>query len=211
MNSSVYIHIQSDGGIFLLTQDMRASYVSKEKLIRELRSLKANRGHIKYSREGADSDPPAHINEIFSSIESFQIPIQFVEPIPEVMKVPENYVPPIIHASYHGDISWLKELIDWKVDLESRDRFGQTALMMAADAGQLRAVKLLIEAGANVNANDPDGSTPLMFAAQHGHVDVARAIIRGGGNPQAKGSHGHDARSLAEQNHHESLVALLQS
>lgn len=209
MNPNIYVHVQLDGGIFLLREDMRASYVSKEKLIAELKVVKVSGGHIKYSREDSSSDPPAYVDEIFRSIEALHIPIQFVEPIQEVVRRPENYVPPVIHASYHGDIPWLLELIGWKVDLESRDRFGQTALMMAADAGQLRAVKLLIEAGVDVNATDPEGSTPLMFAAQHGYTDVARALIRGGANIKTKGSHGHDARSLAEQNRHGTLATLL--
>lgn len=207
--SRIYIHVQLDGGIFLLREDFQASLVSKSGLIAELDKLATVQGHILYSRENPTGEPPPHVAEVFQCIEAARLPIRFIEPIKEVVNRPEDYVPPLIHAAYRGEIPWLEELIGWGVDLEARDQFGQTALMMAAHSGQHHAITLLLKAGADVNASDPDGSTPLMFAAQHGYTDVATTLVRGGANVGTKGRHGFDARALAEQNHHKDLAVLL--
>ena len=55
---------------------------------------------------------------------------------------------------------------------------GETALMIAANAGSVEAVKQLIARGANVNAAEPrKGQTALMWAAAEGHPDVVQVLI----------------------------------
>jgi len=205
----MYIHVQSDGGIFVLNEDLKAAYVSKSGLLRRLDEVQKSGGKVLYSRDECASNC-SHVIDLFAVIESYKIPIQMVQPIPEVLNRPVDYVTPLIHAAYTGDHAWLQELIDWGIDLEVRDRFGQTALMMAADAGQLRSVKMLIQAGANSNALAPDGSTPLMFASQHGHTEIVHELLKNGANSTARGSHGYDAIGLANRNAHSAVVSLLE-
>ncbi len=55
---------------------------------------------------------------------------------------------------------------------------GETALMIAANSGNVTAVKELIAAGADVNATEPaKGQSALMWAAAEGHADVVQVLI----------------------------------
>ena len=67
--------------------------------------------------------------------------------------------------------------------LTSTTKSGCTALMMAAEEGNLPVVKVLLEAGALVNACDKDGRTPLFDAAQRGHLDVMQELLKRGADP----------------------------
>lgn len=53
-----------------------------------------------------------------------------------------------------------------KVDINSKDSFGRTALHYAAANGDVKMVKLLIEAGVDPNAKNNALETPLMKACQ---------------------------------------------
>jgi ankyrin repeat protein len=65
----------------------------------------------------------------------------------------------------------------------ARDRQGNTALAVAAMAGDTRMTERLIELGANVNSADICGFTPLMYAAMHDHVQLARMLLHHGADP----------------------------
>ncbi len=55
---------------------------------------------------------------------------------------------------------------------------GETALMIAANAGSVEVVKQLIAHGADVNAAESrKGQTALMWAAAEGHPDVVQVLI----------------------------------
>lgn len=84
-------------------------------------------------------------------------------------------------ASRAGDLDRVRRLIDAGVAVDAVDRYGATALGMAAGAGHVEVVSLLLERGA-----DPDrretffGSSPLDQALEGKHVDVAIALVEGG-------------------------------
>jgi len=66
-------------------------------------------------------------------------------------------------------------LLNWpKIEAETRNDKDESALMLAAFAGELDLCKKLIEKGADVNKT---GWTPLHYAATHGHVDVMRLLL----------------------------------
>ena len=50
-------------------------------------------------------------------------------------------------AAVRGDAAVLRDLIDRGVDVDSLDRYGQTALMLAARSGHLEAARVLVQAG----------------------------------------------------------------
>lgn len=54
----------------------------------------------------------------------------------------------------------------------------QTALHLAAKAGEANVVQLLLDERANVNARTHHDETPLMEAADHGHDAVAELLIK---------------------------------
>lgn len=64
-----------------------------------------------------------------------------------------------------------------RLDLETRDDMGHTALNMAARFNHVEICLLLLEHGAKVNTADKDGWTPLMNAAKHGSVELVQAFV----------------------------------
>lgn len=62
-------------------------------------------------------------------------------------------------------------------------RDGTTALMQAANYGQLETVKLLLEHGAHTDAMDGDENTALVLACEDGHVEVAQLLLRQAKDP----------------------------
>lgn len=63
-------------------------------------------------------------------------------------------------------------------DLDSRDRFGHSALDRAVSCGEVAAVVALASAGAPVRVRDKHGSTPLHAAAQRGDAPVVTALLQ---------------------------------
>ncbi|MGK2858518.1 MAG: ankyrin repeat domain-containing protein [Thermoanaerobaculia bacterium] len=84
-----------------------------------------------------------------------------------------------------------------KVELEAKNTYDQTALMLASREGQWQQLQLLIKAGANVNAKDGDGWTALMLAAYNGQNKCVEELIAGKADIHAKTTDGWDAVLLA--------------
>jgi len=70
-------------------------------------------------------------------------------------------------------------------DIEARNYFGETALMRAAEHGDIATVQTLIKGGANVNAMDKFGNTPLLETS---NAEVLRALIQAGADVNARDS-----------------------
>ena len=73
-------------------------------------------------------------------------------------------------------------------DVNARDRFGQTALMLAAHHGHAALVGLLIEHGADLNVRAKYGLSALMLSVIAGHTEIARQLVRAGADCTLKGS-----------------------
>lgn len=73
-------------------------------------------------------------------------------------------------------------------DARQIDAGGSTALLFAAQAGDVESATLLIAAGANVNDTAADGNSALVLAAFSGQSDVARLLIDRGADPNAAGA-----------------------
>jgi len=67
------------------------------------------------------------------------------------------------------------------IDVNQKDRFGNTPFMGAAGRGKISCVRLLLK-DPRVKVNEPDyrGYTPLQHAAYNGHLDVIREWIAPG-------------------------------
>lgn len=87
-------------------------------------------------------------------------------------------------------------------DINARDGHGQTALMRAAQRGDIHVVRLLIHRGVDLNHCAKYHLTALMLAVVNGHGDVVRALVRAGADQTIRGTgapgfHGKTARDLA--------------
>ena len=68
---------------------------------------------------------------------------------------------------------------------DSKDIFGNTALMKASQDGHESRVRALLEAGADKDAKNNDGRTALMFASENGHESCVRALLEAGADKDA--------------------------
>jgi hypothetical protein len=95
-------------------------------------------------------------------------------------------------AARKGDAAAVKKLLDGGVDVNTKFRYGTTALSFACDRGHLDVVKLLLDRGADVNVRDTFYmATPLTWAVspQMGrtpqHPEIVRLLLAKGA--QGKG------------------------
>jgi ankyrin repeat protein len=84
-------------------------------------------------------------------------------------------------AARHGDIAAVKAFLDKGTDVNTKTRYGSTALFYACDRGNVELVKFLLERGADPDARDTFyGATPMTWAADKGHVEVVRLLVEKG-------------------------------
>jgi ankyrin repeat protein len=91
-------------------------------------------------------------------------------------------------AVSRGDAQTARTLLAQGTDIDSRDRFGQTALMLAAHAGHREIVELLIAHRANLNVTAKFGLSALMLAIVAGHTEIAILLARAGADLSLRGS-----------------------
>ena len=109
-----------------------------------------------------------------------------------------------------NDIEKVKALLDSKdVDVNAVNKFGQTALHIAASRGYQEIVKMLISSGANVNAKDEDGKTPLHLAAKKGQENAVRLLVAAHADTNAKDKEGRTPLATAKANGRKNVIALL--
>lgn len=113
-------------------------------------------------------------------------------------------------ASWGGQATIGRFLIEHGADVNATDKNGWTALMRAAYAGALPFVRLLLEHGAKVNAQAPGGLTALMGAVSepifqlgiHGQDGVAtvQLLLANGADANARDVRGKSVLAYAETN-----------
>jgi ankyrin repeat protein len=87
----------------------------------------------------------------------------------------------------------LQLLLDLGAEVNEKDREGQTALHVAAEAGWLaareksRVIKMLLANGAAVNARDNYNSTPLHCATEtkYSQLEIVEILLKHGADPNA--------------------------
>jgi hypothetical protein len=83
-------------------------------------------------------------------------------------------------SAQSGDMQGLATLLDGKVDIESRDSAGRTALMLAVLSGRDAAVSALLARGADPNVTDAYDETPLHAALTGNHPQIAAELRQAG-------------------------------
>ncbi|XP_045142571.1 ankyrin-1 isoform X2 [Echinops telfairi] len=101
------------------------------------------------------------------------------------------------------------ELLHKEIVLETTTKKGNTALHIAALAGQDEVVRELVNYGANVNAQSQKGFTPLYMAAQENHLEVVKFLLENGANQNVATEDGFTPLAVALQQGHENVVAHL--
>lgn len=83
-------------------------------------------------------------------------------------------------AIQRSDVQVVLDLLEQGMDVNTRNRYGQTALMLAAHAGHREVVEMLIAHCANLNITAKFGLSALMLAIVAGHADIARLLAEAG-------------------------------
>ena len=91
-------------------------------------------------------------------------------------------------AITRGDVEAARRLLQAGEDVDSRDRHGQTALMLAAHRGQQALLEVLIENGANLNVTAKYHLSALMLAVVAGHTEIARRLAQAGADRDIRGT-----------------------
>jgi ankyrin repeat protein len=120
-------------------------------------------------------------------------------------------------AVYKGDVDHIRRLLREGADINARDRYGQTALMIAARNGSATLVRYLVDQGAELDQSAKYHLTALMLAVLNGSLEIARTLVTAGANLEIQGTgapgfHGKTALDLARAQNRPDLVdALRQS
>ena len=84
-------------------------------------------------------------------------------------------------------IQLLQELVKFKQNLNTFDRYDLTPLHYACHVGCLAAVRILIEAGADVNAYaNKNSCMPLHFAVYTQKIEIVHELVRAGASTKAE-------------------------
>ena len=111
----------------------------------------------------------------------------------------------ILQAAMHSSAALRKEL-DSGVDINATNDDHDTALMEAAEEGNLPAVRNLIAAGANVNLQNEDAESALMMAAEEGHLEVVKILLSSGADVSAVDENGETALNKAIDDGHNAVA-----
>jgi len=101
----------------------------------------------------------------------------------------------IFNAVRNDDIETVKTYINNGGDVNVKNKYGVTALVLARRTVEI--AKLLLDAGADVNAKNKWGETPLMWARD---AEIAKLLIDAGADVNARDDHGFTALMWACSN-----------
>lgn len=130
----------------------------------------------------------------------------------------EPRMSPLMVAAYQGDIAAVKTLVAQGADVNEKNAYGLTALMMAAGAtpvsppahaGSTEVLAYLIDHGADVNAVGGNDTTALRFAVMHHNLASVRLLLDHGADINAGKGSGNTALAEAVAREDESIVDFL--
>jgi len=91
-------------------------------------------------------------------------------------------------AAVGGHSKSISRLIAEGADVDSLDRYGQTALMLAALRGREDVVRVLLANGADMNMTAKYRLSALMLAEINRREDIARMLVDAGADLSIRGS-----------------------
>lgn len=88
---------------------------------------------------------------------------------------------------------------------------GWTPLHYAATGGHTDIIQLLLDESAYIDAESPNGTTPLMMAARYGNSKAVQLLIEEGADIELKNQLGFNALDFAKQGNRPDSFALLEA
>ncbi|TRX71462.1 ankyrin repeat domain-containing protein [Carboxylicivirga sp. M1479] len=91
-----------------------------------------------------------------------------------------------IHAAaFMGDVNTIKKHVEAGTDLNKKDQYGSTPLIVAATFNKVEVAKALIEGKADLNMKSKDGSTPLHVASFFCRAEIVKCLLKHGADKSA--------------------------
>ena len=94
-------------------------------------------------------------------------------------------------------------------DAQAVEMGGMTALLFAAQGGDVESASMLVAAGANPNDSNASGLSALAIACFAGHGDVARVLLQKGADPNAAAAGYTALHAAVLRGDHDTVKALL--
>jgi hypothetical protein len=101
-------------------------------------------------------------------------------------------------AAFMGDLSLLQAHIAAGSDLNQKDEYDSTPLIIATTFGKTDVAKQLIEAGADLNVTGGDGGTALHGAAFYCRTEIVQALLAKGADLSIRNQYGSTALESVE-------------
>ena len=102
-------------------------------------------------------------------------------------------------AALQGNIDAIRQHINAGSDLNVKDEYGSTPLIIATTFGKTEVALALIEAGADMEITTNEGATPLHIAAFFCRTEIVKALLDNGADKNALNNSGATALETAER------------
>ncbi|CAG5119476.1 unnamed protein product [Candidula unifasciata] len=117
---------------------------------------------------------------------------------------------PLMHAVKAQSLEVTKLLVTWGCEVNTLlGTEGNSALHIAAEAGNEAICEVLIAAGANVNARNDKEDTPLIVASVSGHLPIVKLLLNHHASVNRRGYHESSALHEATENGHYEICSYL--
>jgi ankyrin repeat protein len=118
---------------------------------------------------------------------------------------------PLQWAVYDGKVGEVKRLLRAGADPSIANRYGATAMSLAAEVANTDVIAALLEVGVNADSPNPDGQTALMAVARTGNVQAAQLLLNAGATVDARENFGGQTALMwaSARRHPEMMQALI--
>ena len=121
----------------------------------------------------------------------------------------QEIVDEFLTAASVDDVERLNDGLKTGVPIDSVDRRGRTALLIATYANSIDAARFLINHGANVNLKDQLQDSPYLYAGAEGKLEILKMTVAAGADLQSVNRYGGTALTPAAHHGHEEVVRYL--
>ena len=102
-------------------------------------------------------------------------------------------------------IETIENMLNIGLDINLKDKYGDTHLHVASRYGLIKIVRFLIENGANINVTNFNNETPLYISIFEGYQDITDLLLKNGDNINRKYDECHPIDISFKQNNIKSL------
>ena len=96
-----------------------------------------------------------------------------------------NLGSPLLKAAYCNHVDVVRLLLEFRAEVDRRDKWGTTPLIAAAKEGHDECVRVLLDAGAAVDASEEEGRRALYYACYEGLTSTAQLLLDRGADVSA--------------------------